>query len=84
MPRLLRLEPAAVGSAALTVYVAAAMLYRALVTHDTPLDTDVLVAAGAALYSLWTRLKVTPLADPKAKSGTPLVPAPGVRPQRGI
>lgn len=70
--RLLSLEPAAVGSAFLTVYVAAAMLYRAYVSHDGVLDMDVLVAGVGALYGLYTRVRVTPLAQPRTKEGHPM------------
>lgn len=72
--RLLSLEPAAVGAGALVVYAAAAILYRALVAHDGPLDTDVLVAAGGALWNLYTRVKVTPVAAPKDANRVRLVP----------
>lgn len=74
MPRWLRLEPAAVGAAALATYAALAMLYRALIDHTGPVDTDVLVAAAGALYSLYTRWKVTPVAEPKDANRVRLVP----------
>lgn len=75
MRRLLTLEPALLGSVAAAVYAAAAMLYRAFVTHEGVLDMDLLVAAGMALYGLYVRVKVTPVADPKDAEKTPLTPA---------
>lgn len=71
--RILRLEPALIGSVAAAVYAAAAMLYRAYVAKDTSvLDWDLLVAAGTAVWGLWTRMKVTPLARPRTKHGHPM------------
>jgi hypothetical protein len=75
MIRLLKLEPALIGSVAAAVYAAAAMLYRAYVLHDGVLDMDLLVAAGMALYGLYTRWKVTPVEKPKDTLGRPLRPA---------
>lgn len=64
--RLFKLEPALIGSVAAAVYAAAAMVYRAYVAKDTGvLDWDLLVAAGTAVWGLWTRMKVTPLARPR-------------------
>lgn len=74
MPRWLKLEPAAVGAAAMATYAAVSMLYGALVAHTGVLDPDVLVAAGGALWSLYTRAKVTPLAAPKNAHRVRLVP----------
>uniref|UniRef100_UPI003F498D24 hypothetical protein n=1 Tax=Actinomadura sp. CA-154981 TaxID=3240037 RepID=UPI003F498D24 len=68
-----RLGPAFVGAVIAAVYAAAAMLVRAYK------GDDVLDAAGALLYQLWTRLKVTPTADPKSAAGVPLVPRPTIR-----
>lgn len=70
--RLLRTQPAAVGSAAAAVYAAAAMLYRAYGAHTGVLDTDVAVAAVVAVYGLWLRMQVTPLARPRDRAGRPL------------
>lgn len=73
--RLLKLEPAVLGSAVAVAYAAAAMLYRAYVSHEGVLDTDLLVAAFTALYGLYVRVRVTPVADPKDADKTPLTPA---------
>lgn len=75
MPKWLSLEPAAVGSAIAAVYAAAAMLYRAEVAHTSVLQPDLLVAAAMALWGLWTRTRVTPLARPKDAKGRALVSA---------
>jgi hypothetical protein len=73
LPRLFKLEPAAVGAGSLAVYAAASMVYS-VVTHTGVFDPDVFVAGGGALWSLYTRLKVTPLAAPKAANHVRLVP----------
>lgn len=76
LKRLLQLEPAAVGAVVAAVYAAAAMLYRAYVAHTGVLDVDLLVAAGAAVWGLYTRLLVTPVARPRDASGNRLT-SPG-------
>lgn len=71
--RLLKLQPAAILSAAAIVYAAVAMLSRAYVAHDTAvLDWDLLVAAVTAVGGLWTRSQVTPLARPRTAEGHPM------------
>ena len=75
MIRLLKLQPAAVGAAMAAVYAAAVMLYRAYVAHDAVLDWDLLIAAGMAVWGLYTRSLVTPVEDPKDNEGRPLVAA---------
>lgn len=72
--RLLRTEPARVGSVAAAVYAAAVMAYRAYVDHTGVWDTDVAVAAVVAVYGLWTALQVTPLARPRDAKGRDLHP----------
>ena len=67
------LEPAFIAAVVAAVYAAAAMLYRAY-KGDGVLDWDVVAAAGALLWQLWTRLKVTPVQDPKGADGRQLVP----------
>jgi hypothetical protein len=69
---LFKLEPAAVGATAAAVYAAAAMLYRAFIAHDGIFEPDLLVAAGMAVWGIYTRLKVTPLARPRDAAGRPL------------
>jgi hypothetical protein len=81
--RLFTLQPGLVGSAAAAVYVAAAMLYRALFAHAGVLAPDELVAAIAAVYALWSRTKVTPLARPRGAAGQPLVTAASAPPGSG-
>lgn len=76
MIRLLKLQPAAVGAAMAAVYAAVVMLVRAYIVHDAAvLDWDLLVAAGMALWGLYTRSLVTPVEDPKDNEGRALVPA---------
>lgn len=72
MPGWLKLQPAAVGSASAAVYVAAAMLYRAVFAHTGVFAPDELVAAIAAVYALWARTVVTPLARPRDNGKRPL------------
>ena len=67
-----KLEPAAVGTAAAAVYVAVAMIYRAFVAHDGVFEPDLAVAAVLAVWGLFTRAKVTPLAAPKDAQGREL------------
>lgn len=68
------------GRAGLTALVALAMAFGVRLTADQA-DALVTVAlfvlpAAAAAWTAWSaRRKVTPLADPKAKDGTPLVKA---------
>jgi hypothetical protein len=71
--RLFKLQPALLGSTAALVYAAAAMLYRAYVAKDVAvLDWDLLVAAGTAVWGLWTYMQVTPLARPRTAAGHPM------------
>lgn len=70
--RVLRLQPGLVGSAAAAAYIAGVMLYRAL-THVGIFQPDEIGAAIAAVYALWARTVVTPLALPRSRTGAPLV-----------
>jgi hypothetical protein len=54
------------------VYVAVAMIYRAFVAHDGVFEPDLVVAAVLAVWGLFTRAKVTPLAAPKDAHGREL------------
>lgn len=81
--RLFKLEPTAIGATALAVYAAASMVYGVL-THTGVFDPDVFVASGGALWSLWTRIKVTPVAAPKTAQGVRLVPVDQTWRQRGM
>lgn len=74
MPPVLKLEPALVGSTVAAVYAAVAMLYRAFVAHEGVFDLDIVVAAVTAVWGLYTRMRVTPLARPRDAQGTPLQP----------
>ena len=68
--KLLKLEPAAVGAALAAVYAAVVMAVRAY-QGDGVLDWDLLVAAGAAVWGLWTRTRVTPMERPRTAEGYP-------------
>jgi hypothetical protein len=72
MPGWLKLQPAAVGSAVAAVYIAVAMLWRAFVDHSGVFAPDELVAAFYAVYGLFVRNVVTPLARPRDRGGRPL------------
>ena len=71
----LKLEPAAVGATLAIVYAAVAMAVRAY-KGDGVFDWDLAVAAATAVWGVYTRAKVTPVANPRDKSGAPLTPAP--------
>jgi hypothetical protein len=68
-----------IGSAAAAVYAAVVMIWHA--THHTGvIDPQVIIAAIGAAAFLYSRFKVTPVADPKDGNGTPLLaPVPGTR-----
>jgi hypothetical protein len=70
----LKLNPAAVGSAVAAVYAAVVMVLHVFVWHNGVLDSSVIIAAGAALWGLYTHTKVTPVAAPKNDQGQPLTP----------
>lgn len=74
MPKWLKLDPGAVGAAVAAVYVAGAMVYRA-VDHTGVFAPDEVVAAFYAIYQLWSRTKTTALARPRNAAGQALVPA---------
>jgi hypothetical protein len=63
------------GSAAAAIYAAIVMIYNAL-HHHAVIDPQVVIAAVGAAAFLYTRFKVTPVADPKDGNGQPLVPVP--------
>jgi hypothetical protein len=77
MKRLLSLNLNApgYGAAAGAVYAAVVMIVHATHHHGV-IDPQVIVAAVGGGYFLWTRFKVTPVADPKDGNGKPLVTAP--------
>lgn len=62
------------GAAAAAIYAAVVMIVN--VTHHTAaIDPQVVIAAVGAAAFLYTRFKVTPLADPRDGNGQPLTPA---------
>jgi hypothetical protein len=63
------------GSAAAAIYAAAVMIWNAS-HHHAVIDPQVVIAAVGAAAFLYTRFKVTPLADPRDGNGQPLAPAP--------
>src|SRR5258707_8750070 len=63
---------AGLSAAALAVYAAAVMIYN-VPNHHGVIDVPVIVAALAAVSALYTRQKVTPVADPRDGNGNPLV-----------
>lgn len=67
-------NPAGLASAAAALYAAAVMIWH--VCHgEGVIDPQVIVAAVAAAAALYTRFKVTPVADPRDGNGRPLAPA---------
>jgi len=74
------LNPTGLGSAAAAIYAAVVMILNAT-HHRGVLDPQVIIAALAAAGFLYSRFKVTPVADPKDGNGQPLVVAqPPARP----
>ena len=69
---------AGLSAAALAVYAAIVMIVNATHHHGV-IDVPVIVAALAAVSALYTRQKVTPVADPRDGNRQPLVPAPPPR-----
>ena len=65
------LNPTGLGSAAAALYAAVVMIWNAT-HHQGVIDPQVIVAALAAAAFLYSRFKVTPVADPKDGNGTPL------------
>jgi hypothetical protein len=67
------------GAAVAAVYAAVIMVWHAT-HHQGVLDPQVLVAAIGAAAFLYTRFKVTPVADPRDGNGNALTPAPPLVP----
>lgn len=64
-----------IGSAVAALYAAAVMIWNAT-HHHAVIDPQVIIAAISAAAFLYTRFKVTPVADPRDGNGQPLAPAP--------
>jgi hypothetical protein len=81
VPRLLNpfTNPNGYLAAAGAVLAAAVMVTNAVHRHGI-VDPTVIVAAVAAVGTLFARQQVTPVKDPKDGNGNPLVPAPRVLP----
>jgi hypothetical protein len=73
-------NPTGIGSAVAAIYAAAVMAWNATHHHGV-IDPQVVIAAITAAAFLYSRMKVTPVADPKDGSGQPLIAAapPAVR-----
>jgi hypothetical protein len=71
------LNPAGLASAAAAVYAAVVMIVNAIHHHGV-IDVNVIVAAVAAAAFLYSRMKVTPVADPRDGNGAPLLRAADV------
>jgi hypothetical protein len=69
------LNPTGLGSAAAAVYAAVVMIWNATHHHGV-INPEVIVAAIGAAAFLYTRFKVTPVADPKDGNGAPLLRVP--------
>ena len=65
------LNPTGLGSAAAAIYAAVIMIVHAT-HHQGVIDPQVVIAALAAAGFLYSRFKVTPVADPKDGNGQPL------------
>ena len=72
------LNPTGLGAAIAAVYAGAVVIYN-VVNHHGVINVPVIIAAFSAAWFLYTRFRVTPVADPKDGDGHPLVhaiPAP--------
>ena len=61
-----------IGSAVAAIYAAVVMIYNAT-HHHAVIDPQVIIAAIGAAAFLYTRFKVTPVADPRDGNGVPLL-----------
>lgn len=64
-------NPTGIGAAAAAIYAAVVMVWNAT-HHQGVIDPQVIVAALGAAAFLYTRFRVTPLADPRDGNGNPL------------
>lgn len=69
------LNPTGIGSAIAAIYAATVMIWNATHHHGV-IDPQVIIAAIAAAAFLYSRMKVTPVADPKDGNGVPLLKLP--------
>jgi hypothetical protein len=67
-------NPTGIGSSAAAIYAAVVMIWNAT-HHHTVIDPQVVIAALTAAAFLYSRMKVTPVADPKDGNGQPLLKA---------
>lgn len=72
------LNPTGLASAASALWAAGVMIWNATHHHGV-IDPQVVVAALAAAAFLYTRFKVTPVANPKDGAGNPLISPPVFR-----
>lgn len=69
------LNPTGIGSAVAAIYAAVVMVVNAT-HHQAVIDPQVILAAVFAAAFLYSRFKVTPVADPRDGNGQPLtIPA---------
>lgn len=73
---------AGIGAAIAALWAAGVMCWHATHGHGV-IDPQVIVSAATAAAFLYTRFKVTPVADPKDGAGRPLAPAPPMPPDPG-
>ena len=73
------LNPTGYGAAIAAIYAAVVMIWNAAHHHGV-IDPQVVIAALGAAAFLYTRFKVTPVADPRDGNGTPLAPQPPAAP----
>jgi hypothetical protein len=72
-------NPAGLGSAAAAIYAAVVMVWNAT-HHQGVIDPQVVIAALAAGAFLYSRMRVTPIADPRDGNGDPLTKAESLPP----
>lgn len=68
-------NPTGIGAAIAAIYAAVVMIWHAA-HHMGVIDPQVIIAGASAAAFLYTRFRVTPLADPRDAVGRPLLPAP--------
>ena len=77
------LNPTGLGSAAAAIYAAVVMIWNATHHHGV-IQAPVILAAIAAAWGVYTRMHVTPVADPRDGNGLPLATAPPPAPGPGL
>jgi hypothetical protein len=71
------LNPTGIGASVAAIYAAVVMIVN-VTHHQAAIDPQVILSAVFAAAFLYSRFKVTPVADPRDGNGQPLAAAPTV------